>query len=478
MGFDGDFSFLGTSLKVFFIDLLLSGDNAVVIALACRTLPANQMRKAILIGTGVAILLRVYLTTVVAYLLEIPCLKLVGAGALIVIAIKLIVVEDKQGAGTPESGSDGKQSLDLWTAVFIVVIADVIMSLDNVVALAAVAQGSIFFLSLGLVLSIPLLMFGSMFVAALLKRYPILITAGGALLGWIAGEIGVSDPMIADWMTVQAPALAVAMPLLVTIFVLLESRVVEDESKQANIGGITMKRCQESAGTSPHPRDGDGTKATIETVPLSLDPNLHVDEKERAAVLIAADGAAPPSAGEIDLVASLVRTVRRTLFRKTPPSPPIRTLPVYSPPAIDEAAAAGALILLAEDNPIDQGAIKRTLEQLGYAVDVAHDGAQALAMLSHRSYGLLITDFDMPNMDGFALATRIRADERTTGRRLPIIGLAGYVASMGMPEKCRVAGMDDCLTKPASIDRLEALVTHWLPVAEGLRRKKADVLDR
>jgi YjbE family integral membrane protein len=229
MGFDGDFYFLGTSFKVFFIDLLLSGDNAVVIALACRSLPAPQMRKAIFIGTAAAILLRVYLTLVVSYLLEIPGLKLVGAVALLIIAIKLIVEEDKEGKTADSSDPDGRQNLDLWSAVFVVVVADLIMSLDNVVALAAVAKGSIFFLALGLLLSIPLLMFGSLFVAALLKRYPLLITAGGALLGWIAGDIGITDPLIADWVSVQAPALIPAMPLLGAIFVLLEGRIIEGE---------------------------------------------------------------------------------------------------------------------------------------------------------------------------------------------------------------------------------------------------------
>ena len=229
MSFDGNFYFLGTTLKIFFVDLLLSGDNAVVIALACRSLPANQIRKAILFGTSAAILLRIYFTTVVAYLLDLPSLKLIGAAALIVIAIKLIGDEDKQSAAAKSDGGDGKQIPDLWTAVFVIVISDVILSLDNVVALAAVAKGSILFLGLGLALSIPLLMWGSLFVAALLKRYPVIVKAGGALLGWIAGDIGVSDPMIADWMNSQAPALVIAMPLFGAIFVLLESRIIEDE---------------------------------------------------------------------------------------------------------------------------------------------------------------------------------------------------------------------------------------------------------
>ena len=108
------------------------------------------------------------------------------------------------------------------------------MSLDNVVALAAAANGSLFFLALGLLLSIPLLMWGSMFVAALLKRYPILITAGGVLLGWIAGDIATADPILADWLNTDAPALSVALPLLVAIFVLIESPIVEEERRSSD----------------------------------------------------------------------------------------------------------------------------------------------------------------------------------------------------------------------------------------------------
>lgn len=235
---DGDFTFVGSSLKVFFVDLLLSGDNAVVIALACRALPPKQMRFAVLFGTATAILLRVYLTTVVAYLLAIPCLKLVGAFALLMIAVKLTITEDDAKPGLVHGGATrfAEQELELWAAVVLIVLADLVMSLDNVVALAAASKGSVAFLVLGLALSIPLLMYGSLFVAALLKRYPGLITCGGAILGWIGGDIGVSDPLIADWVNTQAPALAVAMPFLGAIFVLAESRIIgRATSKESEI---------------------------------------------------------------------------------------------------------------------------------------------------------------------------------------------------------------------------------------------------
>ncbi|MTK64082.1 MAG: YjbE family putative metal transport protein [Methanobacterium sp.] len=209
----------------------------MVIALACRSLPPGQMRKAIVIGMSGAILLRVYLTTVVAYLMDVPCLKLVGAVALVVIAIKLMAEDDhKDKVGEGRDNTD-RQKLDLWSAVFVVIIADLVMSLDNVVALAAVANGSFWVLLIGLMLSVPLLMFGSLIVAALLKRYPLLIPAGAALLGWVAGDIAVGDPMISDWVSVQAPALGVVLPFIGVVFVLVESRIVDRDRKAAAWAG-------------------------------------------------------------------------------------------------------------------------------------------------------------------------------------------------------------------------------------------------
>lgn len=236
MGLDSGMHSLGLTLQVFFLDLLLSGDNAIVIALACRRLPIQQMRQAVLIGTGAAIGLRILFTTVVTFLLAIPFLKLLGMLALIAIAIKLLVEEDAGEEEAQSASGDSQQNLagslhepsvSLWSTIGVIVIADVTMSLDNVVALAAISQNSVYFLVLGLALSIPLLMYGSLFVTTLLKRYPILIPAGGALLGWVAGDIGMTDPLIADWVTTQSPGLTLAVPLACAIFVLLESKIIE-----------------------------------------------------------------------------------------------------------------------------------------------------------------------------------------------------------------------------------------------------------
>jgi len=221
IGLDTGMQGINLTLQVFLLDLLLSGDNAVVIALACRHLPARQMRQALFAGMGVAVGLRILFTSVISLLLKVPCLKLAGMVALVVIAIKLLVGEEDAEHLPQRSGST------LWSVVGLIVFADLTMSLDNVVALAAVAQDNLGILVLGLLLSIPMLMYGSLFVSGLFKRYPWLIPAGGALLGWVAGGIGMSDPLIADWVATQAPGLVLAMPLACAIFVLVESRIIQ-----------------------------------------------------------------------------------------------------------------------------------------------------------------------------------------------------------------------------------------------------------
>ena len=265
MGFDSVVHALGMMFQVFLLDLILSGDNAVMIALACRSLPQHQIRKVILIGTGAAIFLRVALTTVVTFLLSIPSLRLIGGLALIYIALKLMVEEsdpsEHQTAGTDlhANGRTAAQN-NMWPTIIAVVIADLVMSLDNVVALAAAVHGSIFFLILGLLLSVPLLMYGSLFVSKLLNRYPILVPTAGALLGWIAGDISVSDPLIADWVNTQSPALTIVMPLLCGVFVLLQSKIlketrhtrkaqVSNRPRKVPLPSLTLPMTQTSSGT-------------------------------------------------------------------------------------------------------------------------------------------------------------------------------------------------------------------------------------
>ncbi|WP_345797284.1 TerC family protein [Castellaniella sp. MT123] len=213
--------------QIFFLDLILSGDNALVIALACRSLPRPLMARAIMIGTAIAIVSRILLTTVVSFLLEVPFLKLIGAVLLAVIAIKLLLaLEDpSHEAGSSAAGS-------LGSAVAMVVAADFAMSMDNVVAIAAVAQGDVVYLILGLLLSMPLLMTGSLFVNRLFQKYPELVPAGSILLGWIAGQLAVSDPLLSTWVDTQAPALTIVVPLLCVVFVLCESRIIRRQRQR------------------------------------------------------------------------------------------------------------------------------------------------------------------------------------------------------------------------------------------------------
>ncbi len=213
--------------QIFFLDLILSGDNALVIALACRSLPKPLMARAILIGTAIAIVSRILLTTVISFLLAVPFLKLIGAVLLLAIAIKLLLaLEDP----SHEAGSSVASSLG--SAVAMVVVADLAMSMDNVVAIAAVAQGNVAYLVLGLLLSMPLLMTGSLFVNRLLREYPELVPAGSILLGWIAGQLAVSDPLVSIWVDTQAPALAIVVPLLCVVFVLCESRIIRRQRRR------------------------------------------------------------------------------------------------------------------------------------------------------------------------------------------------------------------------------------------------------
>ncbi|MDO8312536.1 MAG: TerC family protein [Sideroxyarcus sp.] len=175
--------------KIIMIDLLLSGDNAVVIALACRNLPDAQRRKGILYGVGGAIGLRIVLTFFAVTLLSLPYLKLVGALLLLWIVIKLILPEEEHSA------DNIKADTRLIGAIKTIIIADFVMSLDNVLGVAAAAKGNVFLLVFGLLVSIPLIAWSSQLVLKLIDRYPFVIYAGGALLGYVAGEMLVSEAL-------------------------------------------------------------------------------------------------------------------------------------------------------------------------------------------------------------------------------------------------------------------------------------------
>lgn len=179
--------------KIIWINVLLSGDNALVIALACRNLQPKQRVWGMILGAGVAVLLRVIFTGIVASLMAMPYLKLIGGLALLVIAAKLLVPEKEDDDGV-------QAAAHLWAAVRIVAVADIIMSLDNVIAVAAAANGSLVLMMLGLAISIPMIVAGAALIMALLDRLPALVWLGAALLGWIAGEVIATDPAVAPWL--------------------------------------------------------------------------------------------------------------------------------------------------------------------------------------------------------------------------------------------------------------------------------------
>ena len=178
--------------KIIGVNVILSGDNAVVIALAARSLPRKQQKQAIFWGAGAAVVLRVILTVFAVALLTLPWLKIVGSLLLFWIGIKLLVPE--------EPGDDVAASDNLIAAIKTILVADLVMSLDNVIAVAAAAGGSLTLLILGLAISIPLVIFGATLLVKLMERYPVIITLGAALIGMVAGEMLVTDPVVVGWM--------------------------------------------------------------------------------------------------------------------------------------------------------------------------------------------------------------------------------------------------------------------------------------
>jgi YjbE family integral membrane protein len=184
-------------LQIIIIDILLGGDNAVVIALACRSLPEEQRKKGIFWGVAGAVILRVILTIFAITLLAIPYLKLVGGVLLFWIGIKLILPQD-------DEGHEVDASTTLIGAIKTIIVADFVMSLDNVIAVAAAAKDSWLLIVFGLLVSIPIIVWCSQLVLKLMERFPVVITLGGALLGYIAGDMMARDPVVVDWIKANA----------------------------------------------------------------------------------------------------------------------------------------------------------------------------------------------------------------------------------------------------------------------------------
>lgn len=183
-------------VKILLVNIVLSGDNAVVIALASRSLPEHLRSKAIWLGAGGAVALRLIFCLFIVELIAIPYLKIIGAILLVWIGVKMLVPEHEHN-GEDENGNAASASI--WAAIKTIVIADAVMSLDNVIAIVAAAKGDMLLIGIGLAVSVPLIIYGSTLILKVLIRYPIFITLGAALIGWIAGEIWISDPAVKDW---------------------------------------------------------------------------------------------------------------------------------------------------------------------------------------------------------------------------------------------------------------------------------------
>src|SRR6202007_2262702 len=179
--------------KIIAVNIILAGDTAVVIALAARSLPRKQQTQAIVWGSGAAIVMRILLTLFAVALLTLPWLKIIGSLLLFWIGVKLLVPE--------EDDAEIEASDQLLTAIKTILIADLVMSLDNVIAVAAAAGGSVLLLILGLAISIPLVIFGATLLLKLMERYPVIITIGAGLIGWVAGEMLITDSALTGWLT-------------------------------------------------------------------------------------------------------------------------------------------------------------------------------------------------------------------------------------------------------------------------------------
>lgn len=260
-------------LQIIGVNIVLSGDNAVVIALAARGLPQDQQKKAIAWGSGAAVVMRIVLTIVAVELLRLPFLKVVGAGLLFWIAVQLLLPED-EGEGRAPAAST------LGAAIRTILLADLVMSLDNVIAVAAAAKGHTGLLIVGLAISIPLVIFASQLLLKLMDRFPIIITLGAALLGWVAGDMLVTDPVDGPWVDAHAAFLHWGAPAIGAIAVVVIGKWL-----------AARKRAAEAAA-----RLAAGTKAAVQTAGAIAQGPLR-------RVLLAADGSDYASSAARHLIA-------------------------------------------------------------------------------------------------------------------------------------------------------------------------------
>jgi YjbE family integral membrane protein len=226
-------AWIGILVQMFLLDLLLCADNAVVIAMLCRSMPPADARKAMVLGTRAAVGVRLVMTVVASFLLTVPYLK--GAAALILFVIAINSTGDwNQGAPGP-SDEAARSSLArravVWPVVGVIVLVDTALGLDNVVALAAIARGNFWLLAAGVLLTIPATAFGRVLLAELRRLHPSVAAIGRGFLGWIAGGMAISDPAIATWANSSAPALVLIAPALGALFAVVEARILAGDAR-------------------------------------------------------------------------------------------------------------------------------------------------------------------------------------------------------------------------------------------------------
>jgi YjbE family integral membrane protein len=239
-----DWAFMSALLSIIMIDLVLAGDNAVVIAMAVRNLPPKQRKWGIILGAGAAVVLRVICTAFVAQMLRVPLLKFIGGALIAWIAVKLLT----QGHQEEKGG----EANNLYEAIKLIVIADIVMSLDNMLAVGGASKGNMFLLLFGLGLSIPLVVFTSQLLTVLMDKYPIIITIGAAVLGKVAGEMMFTDPLVQrvltspDYLNLAVPKWVVYVVEAVFIAGVIIAGKMIMKKKQAEAESVTEKVLSDS----------------------------------------------------------------------------------------------------------------------------------------------------------------------------------------------------------------------------------------
>ena len=207
-----------TLFKIAVINVVLSGDNALVIALACRSLPPREQKNAFIVGTAGIVVLMTLLTSCAALLMTLPYIQIVGSLLLLWIGVKLLLPEDEDG-NVRESGN-------FWEAVKTIIIADIVMSLDNVLGMAGAAKGHLGMLFLGLLITMPLILFGSALLVKLMERFPQFVLVGAGLLGYVAGDMAVGDPAVKTYLDANAHLLEQLAPITGALFVVIAGKML------------------------------------------------------------------------------------------------------------------------------------------------------------------------------------------------------------------------------------------------------------